>query len=353
MKSKMKWGGLFLLALMFTFVIGINAFAQDEYTPINGSATDVKITKHLDLHNAAVGPEHTVTYTATYHSYTGTSTNISSPGGPVTMTMDFSGNKTNEVKPIDFSKFTFRKPGIYRFTIRESIPGGVGIRQVTGTPSQYYVDVYVENESDTEGHSKLVIETYKVYVVGGTEKQEGIVFNNEWDNYRIKIKKVVTGNQGDKTKEFNIIYSLTNFGSGNTIYARWLSGSPKVSSTTLTEEGTPVKVTGSSASVYNVQLYLKDGDSVELYGMQSNMKATVVEADASKTGYTVTGEMTTSTPVADTNDNLITIKNESVITPTGLFLNNWPYITVILVVMAACVVFIRRRKARYEYDGDL
>ena len=363
MKNRMKRTCVIVLALIMAMAMGISSgFAADEYEPVKGGSEAVKIAKTLDLKGSTNGPEHTVTFTTTYQK------NQSSPSGqdiigsvnPVEMT--FSGNIDEKEAFIDFSTVQFKLPGTYRFRVTETIaPSGLGIRAKSGSVTIYTVLINVINTNDGAGHSGLEIESYKIYKgdsTSNTDKATSLLFENEWDNYRIKVKKDVTGLFGDKTKPFTIYVNLDNFGSGNKVTVRWVSGTPAVGSNPSTAEkvtvANPVTVQGSSSTWSPITLQLKDSDEVLLEGLSSSMNFYITEP--ATTGYEASGTFGAidKKSVVDENDKEFVVVNKSTQTvPTGLFINNWPYIAVVLIAIAACIVFIRRRKSRYEREEDL
>lgn len=363
MKSRLlNAEGLFLLALALALAVVLSVtsvFAADEYAPVSGSSDSVKIAKTLDLKGSTSGPEHTVTFKTTYR----TSDNPSGQtitGSVPDVAMTFSGDVDEKEAFIDFSKVSFKLPGTYRFFVYETgIPTADGIRRKSGSEEYYFIDVHVINTNDQAGHSGLEVKSYKVYKgSNNSEKADSLLFQNEWNNYRIKVKKNVTGNRGDKTKPFGINVNLENFGSGNKVTVRWVSGTPAVgsnpSSAAKVTAANPVTVSGSTSTWSSVNLQLKDGDEVLLEGMMSSMNFYITEGSAP--GYTVSGTFGAGDKknVVTENDNeFIVVNHKSGDIPTGIFINNWPYIAVVLIAIAVCVVFIRRRKARYEYEADL
>ena len=360
--KKKRWGGIMLLAAVLALMLSMGSvYAAEEYDPVPGSSNSVKITKTLDLNGSTSGPEHTITFKTTYYPGGSRPAGQSITGSVDPVQMTFSGDDDLKEAFVDFSTVKFSLPGVYRFAVvEEGLPTSDGIKQKTGSESYYYVDVHVINTNDQAGHSGLEIQGYKIYKGSNTsEKSDNLRFQNVWDNYRIKVKKDVTGNQGDKTKPFNIYVNLENFGSGNKVYVRWVSGTPAVGTSPSTAKkvtaANPVTVTGSSGSTWSpVNLLLKDGDEVILEGMTNSMNFYISEPTVD--GYTTTGTFKVSdkkSVVAENDKEFIVTNHKSGDMPTGIFINNWPYILSVLAVLAGCIVFVRRRKARYEYEEDL
>ena len=361
MKSKKRFWGLLVLAVVLVAALGAGgALAQDDYDPVAGPSHHVHIEKTLDLKGSTNGPEHTVTYNVTLENTNpdGLRSSIQGSVSPVTMT--FGGSKTSDSTYIDFSTVKFTKPGVYTYKIQESIPSGLGIKAKAGSITTYYVKIYVDNTVEASGDSELVINGY-VYSTHSTStstdnKVKYLKFENEWDNYRIGVKKEVYGNQGDKSTPFTITMTLMKPDSTtNKIYVRHVNGTPTVNGTRLDPgQSREITVAGPMYDTKAISLGLKDEDEVMFEGMVSGYQYRVTEAKPD--GYdTPAGTMSNYANVVDDNGKVVVIQNRKHRSslPTGVFTNNLPYIAVILVVLAACVVFVLRRKAQYDYGKDL
>lgn len=361
MRSRKRFWGLLVLAVVLVAALGAGgALAQDDYDPVAGPSQHVHIEKTLDLKGSTNGPEHTVTYNVTLDntSPTGLGSSVQGAVSPVTMT--FGGSKTSDSKYIDFSTVKFTKPGVYTYKIQESIPQGLGIQAKVGSTTTYYVKIYVDNVIEVSGDSELVINGY-VYSTHPTStldanKVKVLKFENEWDNYRVGVKKEVLGNQGDKSTPFTITMTLMKPDSTtNKIYVRHVNGTPTVDGTPLPSgQSREITVAGATYVTKAITLGLKDEDEVMFEGMVRGYQYRVTETKPD--GYEPpVGTMSNYANVVDDNDKVVVIQNRKHRSslPTGVFTNNLPYIAVILVVLAACVVFVLRRKAQYDYGKDL
>lgn len=359
-----------LAAMLLTLALMLSAgltsvFAQDEYTMLNGDNTKIKIPyqKTLNIHGAEVYPAHTVTLTVGTGTAINRSGSVTAEGSVPPETLTFSGAKTdtNKEGTFDFSSVKFPKPGLYKFPVTETISNDK-ITTVPTTEEKYYVYVQVDNVNKQPGYSNLeyAATAYKIVKGSSTDpdkesspdgKSDKTLFENEYLNNSFKVKKEVTGNQGDKTKEFTIKVNLSNGTDGEKYAVKWAAGThsatPKVNGTQVTDGGNPVIINANS----EVTLTLKDGDEVEFFGIPAGVKYTATEPEPGD--YTVSGEVTEPKEVVkeDTDNATIVNKKEGTI-PTGIFINNWPYITMVLVVIAAAVIFVSRRNRRLE-DEDL
>ena len=370
--KKKRWGGIMLLAAVLALMLSMGSvYAADEYVPVQGSADSVKIAKTLDLKGSTSGPEHTATFNTVYVSSDPAG---QTPEGKVEpVVLSFSGAEDEKEEFIDFSTVSFNKPGIYRYKVTETIaPSGLGIRPISGSEQNYYVDVVVDNVNTGAGTSGLEVKRYALYKSNGTAKAESLLFENEWDNYRVYVKKDVKGNRGDKTKVFNVNLRFSGFTGRKALTVRWASGTPAANTESQkVTAANPVTVTlnsSSGTSSNDLKLYLKDSDAVLIEGMTNEMTVRAYEAGAYpeyavKINDSITDtEAKSDSPSAQTPGRNVTVVNDKTYTvtntkegdiPTGIFINNWPYILSVLAVLAGCIVFVRRRKARYEYEEDL
>ena len=357
---------LVVLALMLILSFSFSNVFASEYNSVNGGNDKFMLHKKLDTNNQPV-PSHTVTFKTTFDQSSSEPTSLSVSGSVPDVTMNFS-DPTNEItKMLDFSGVTFSKPGNYCFKVTESNVSLNTIKPIADSETSYYLWVHVTNGAvdDETGKTNLVIDSYSAS--NGSDKSakinyddhEGLIFENEWDNYNMYVEKKVAGLQADKTKPFTIRLHLRkqsnkpNSSGSLVLKVYGAAGTPKVgnkevSSTvyeTITLNGTASKET---------ELLLKDGDKVFVDGMNDIVEYAVTEPTVA--GYTASGTVGTYTPIANNNEITVTVTNTHANgnnPPTGLFINNWPYITVVVIVLAGCIIFVRRRKAKYEYEEDL
>ncbi len=377
MKKLLKLAGGVLLASVLAMGLSIcSAFAQDEYEPITGNFT-IPVKTTLDLKGAPVYPSHTVNYEVedgkTYAS--------SGPGAPVTASASsvnkimysFSGTSSEVEKSgssFDFSNVTFTKPGLYKFPIKNTNTNGSSSIYVTskaGSETQYYVYVQVDNVTTAAGQSALQIAGYKLVKGSSVQEPNGTpdesakvaeaLFENEFLQKTISIRKETTGNQGDKAREFEIGVKLGGVAYTYKYNISLVSGTPKAGTTAITVSN-PYQATASGWTTVK----LKDGDEVLVTGVPKDAEIQVQETLFGQDGYTskssVDDAAPTSTnefvvPVADTADHsIVYINDKQGAIPTGLFTNNWPYIAIAFVALIVAAVVVRRKRNRYS-DEDL
>ena len=91
---------------------------------------------------------------------------------------------------------------------------------------------------------------------------------------------------------------------------------------------------------------LKDGESIQIYGLTESDKYTVTEADYGSDGYTTTNGSKTDV-VTDDGDSYTVTNDKSVTTPTGIVLSFAPYILLVALAGVFGVLFLRRKKEEF------
>ncbi|GEM_PF-6847417 len=374
MKKKLRVGGVLLLAMVLTLTMSIGSvFAQDSYEPINGNNAKIPIPvkKTLDIGNAEAYPQHTVTFkvgTGTAYNRSGT---VTATGTVPDLEYTFTGAKTDLefTGEFDFSRVKFPKPGLYKFPVTEQISNNL-ITPVSGSETTYYVYVQVDNIVETTGASGLEYAPTAYKIVKGssvqaptgnpssTAKVTTALFENQYLNSKLNVKKEVTGNQGDKTREFTVTVQVGGVASNLQYTVKHVSGKPKVNGSEV-KAGNPVIVNTGS-----IELKLKDTDEVEISGIPKNAGVSVAETDANQSDYTTTSSVDgasatsagswahTFNPTATNSDDhrVVFINDKQGAIPTGIFINYWPYMLVVLVALAAAITFVRIRRNRYQED---
>lgn len=343
-------------ATMLLALVGVvtPAWAEEgSKLPVTGNT--VTITSTLIMNKDAVEPNAKFEYSI---SPAGTSELTSTSGMPVTpgvldavtlpsSSVNFSAqglhsvDNTDDTKTItahlsaslDISKF--KAPGIYRYKITQTPPPLDGLNV---TYKELFLDVYVEN-----GSSGYVVGGCTLSVKAGSgEKAAGFV--NKYATYKLTITKVVAGNQGDKNKDFDFTVTIKGADGETYKYATVKDGTT-----------TPNEVKAASGTAIRVSL--KNGESVIFYGLSSEDKFAVTEADYHSEGYKTSykiGDDTSSTEgnsIAEkgigTSDTTVTFTNTKEATvPTDVIRTVVPYAAIVAFAAVMGVVFFRPRRNR-------
>lgn len=229
----------------------------------------------------------------------------------------------------------FAAPGIYRYKITQTPPELDGLNVVY---KELFLDVYVEN-----GNSGLVAKGCTLSTAAGSgSKISG--FENKYVTHKLTITKVVAGNQGDKNKDFE--FTVTIKGADGETYKY---GTVKNGVTTMN------KTTTKSGATFTETL--KHGESVIVYGLSSEDKFAVTEADYHGDGYKTSykiGDGTNSTEGSSIAEEAIGAYDATVIftntkdatVPTDVIRTVAPYVAIVAFAAVMGVVFFRPRRNR-------
>jgi len=229
----------------------------------------------------------------------------------------------------------FAAPGIYRYKITQTPPELDGLNVVY---KELFLDVYVEN-----GNSGLVAKGCTLSTAAGSDsKISG--FENKYVTHKLTITKVVAGNQGDKNKDFE--FTVTIKGADGETYKY---GTVKNGVTTMN------KTTTKSGATFTETL--KHGESVIVYGLSSEDKFAVTEADYHGDGYKTSykiGDGTNSTEGSSIAEEAIGAYDTTVIftntkdatVPTDVIRTVAPYVAIVAFAAVMGVVFFRPRRNR-------
>lgn len=237
---------------------------------------------------------------------------------------------------LDASKFT--APGIYRYKITQT---PLQLDGLNVTYKELFLDVYVENVEN--GSSGYVVGGCTLSVKAGSgEKAAGFV--NKYATHKLTITKVVTGNQGDKNKDFEFTVTIKGADGETYKYATVKGSTP-----------TPNEINATSGTAINVSL--KNGESVIFYGLSPEDKFTVTEKNYSSDGYKTSykiGDDTSSTEGYSTTEEAIGSSDTTVIftntkdatVPTDVIRTVAPYVAIVAFAAVMGVVFFRPRRNR-------
>lgn len=270
------------------------------------------------------------------------STPADSDIGKTTITAGTTNIKVNEDV---FTTGTNAKPGIFRYVVSEVAATGTGKSDegVTYSTEQKYFDVYVTSDDD----GKLEVSSYLFVDKDNSKKKDGGIFTNDYSStHDLIVKKKVTGNQGNRNKDFTFKIEVDG-AVGEQYYVTFSDGTDP---TTL-------------VSKESKTITLKDNETVKIWGLSESDKYTVTEASYADDGYTTTidnvetstttGTITTGagTNAENGDKNITVVNNKTTISPTGIFLHVAPYIALIGAAIASSLLFFRRKRVK-DMDID-
>ena len=242
----------------------------------------------------------------------------------------------------------FKHAGEYVYTVEEA-PGSNN--KITYDNSKYTLRLYVTNGDNGLEFSGVTVENAdgeKVDpIIKDGDNTSDFNFENTYkedftnDDGILTVTKSVTGDYGDKTKTFPVTVQLTipstatvsdvNLASdskgtlsGLTVTANLADGDSIIFS--KLPAGTTFKVEETQANFYTGTI---SGDLVD-----ENTFATGVDVTAASTG-----------PIVDSNGKTVTItNNRDNVIPTGVIINNLPYILMVAVAVLGAVFIVLKKK---------
>ena len=236
---------------------------------------------------------------------------------------------------VSLNTSNFRAPGIYRYKITQA---PLQLDGLNVTYKELFLDVYVEN-----GNSGLVAKGCTLSTAAGSGvKTSGFV--NKYATHKLTITKVVAGNQGDKNKGFEFTVTIKGADGETYKYATVKDGA-----------ATPNEFEAPSGTAISVSL--KNGESVIFYGLSSEDKFAVTEADYHSDGYKTSykiGDDTSSTEgnsivekaIGTSDTTVIFINTKEATVPTDVIRTVVPYAAIVAFAAVMGVVFFRPRRKR-------
>lgn len=239
--------------------------------------------------------------------------------------------KTGKIK-VDATKFT--EPGVYHYLVTETKGTYNGVTYDV-TPRHVYV--YVVN--GTDGYE---VEAVKVVKDGEKDKADDLKIVNIYgdstpddDIHDFIIKKTVTGNQGNKNKEFSFTVTIDGDDTDK-------AGKEKYKAVKTPKTGDPVMhITDEEAATFT----LMDGETLHIYGLSENDEYTVTEADYSTEGYTTSVKDENAKGKLTSDDVVVEFINDKNVGPaTGVAMTFAPYVLLVVAAGGLGAVVLGKKK---------
>lgn len=270
--------------------------------------------------------------------------------GALTKTTDATPMSVTQPVAVTVTAASYQSVGYYYYQFREKAGNTAGVTYAADT---CVVRVAVVNDDAAAGALKIdSVRLYKVNADGSLgDKAENVT--NEYAAGKLSVTKTVTGNMGDRNKEFDVTVTFTA-PAGKEIHA------PIAISTSAGITGNPTEATINGAKTgATATIKVKDGTTVVFSNIPKGVAYQVTEMQADgyhapkyngtesasgKTG-TITDTAAGTGTVGMTQSVEIENKRETTI-DTGIFLSNLPYILVLAGIAAAALLFFAGKKRR-------
>ncbi|MDO4620124.1 MAG: FctA domain-containing protein [Lachnospiraceae bacterium] len=317
---------LFALGLSLAMVMGMGAVVSaDEKTYTD--ATTVTITKNYELKGEGKSPAETFKVEQVGDGKVTDGDATSAPAltgiSAVTYAAGAAGSE-NKTGTFTVTLPNYERTGVYEYTLQEVAGKTAGVTYRT-KPIKLVVTVIEQSG---------LIRVAAVH----TEQENGTktsTFNdNTYTANSLSVSKKVTGNLGDKKKEFN--FTVTFTAPTDKDWTNAITVAEGSGATDLTWDGNTATFT------------LSDADTVTFENVPAGVSYEVKEDSYEKDGYETTydgsengtmGESAVSTTV--TNDKTGTVD-------TGINLDSLPYILILVLAAGLALAFIVSRRRRFE-----
>lgn len=249
----------------------------------------------------------------------------------------------------DASAFTHA--GVYAWTIKENTTQNTGLGTFQDDPQVYTLIATVVNGDNGLEFSSFVIVKGEATSVTNTSKADALKFDNKYtettteNSNDLKITKAVAGKQGDKSKQFEFTVTFT----APSVLPEGKTAADVLNAITATANGaTVVKFDNAAdgATTRTITFTAADAQDVTfsnvLVGTTYSVQETAVDGYAPSWKATANGTESTSQANLligeNANNGTMTNTHEDV-TPTGLVINNLPFIMLGCVAVAGVVAY--------------
>lgn len=225
------------------------------------------------------------------------------------------------------------EPGVVEYDLVETDNATAGMTYATG----YKVKVWLYRDDTNGGALYRVAKLYN----GSNEKATAVT--NTYSAGTLAVDKKVTGNMGDRSKDFNVTVTFTA-PEGKTVRST-------ISYTDGTEQTLAPNAWGDGTATVNIAL--KHDETVTFTNIPYGVKYKVVETDYSEEGYVTSYSVVnvnTDGAVVDSIEEKVTITNNKVAdVDTGIALDSLPYVLLLAVSVVGMAAFVMKKRAEREF----
>ena len=257
---------------------------------------------------------------------------------------------------IDFSSCNFTQPGVYRYVVTES---GTNTGVTNDAKTTRIMDVFVTDDNGTLKVSGYVMHNDASELelnAGATEladKSDGYV--NNYASADLVFGKEVTGNQGNKHKDFTFTLKITGASPKTKYTVEYTSSREDAQDTPATGTKTVIETDEHGEATRTFKL--KDGEYATVKGIAQGVKYELTE-DAQDYVSTkgITQEVNGTTAYSDPTEGTFgttTIKTgytntKQGVIPTGILLETAPYVAIVLAGGGTAFLVSRKKKKEEE-----
>ncbi len=324
------------LGAVLALSMSATVFADTDYTD---QATATLYKTYTLTNEGTTSPAETFSFSAlTCTSVTNAADDVTTANAPVPTiaNVSFAAGEAGTTKPVTITLPEYTSVGVYTYSFNEIAGSTEGVTYRT-TPMKLVVTVL----NDENG----LIRVAGVHAEKADSDVKTDTFDeNTYSAGTLEVTKDVTGNLGDKTKNYEVQVVFTAE-EGTTVNSAITYTNYKGETETIDPSD------WSESGVYALTFDITDGSTVSFANIPYGVTYTVKESDYSSEGYTTTYTSTDTDSVVNSASETVTITNDKGIDEpdTGLYTDMMPYVVVIgAAACAGAVFFVSRRRKSNE-----
>ena len=237
------------------------------------------------------------------------------------------------------------KPGIYTYTFKEAVPEQKNAG-VVYAPADETVTIRVMVAYNEKGVLEVTGGVAKAESSEGNGEKKAII-ENTYSANKLTISNAVTGNGGDKTKQFQYTVKLTGDASQTYQPIEFVVTRPH-------EEEGSVPASGTGKVTVNGDTFtftLEDGDTAVLNNIPAGVTYTVTENNYSDYKTTVNGAASsevTGEISGEQASGAAFVNEKGIKLDTGIFFDNMPLIVLGAALAFGVVLFVKKNRSSLE-----
>ncbi len=235
-------------------------------------------------------------------------------------------------KTVEIELPLYEDVGVYTYTFTETAGNTAGV-----TYRSEEIKLVVTVIQDANGKIRVAA----IHTESSGDKSDE--FTNTYSAGSLSVKKIVTGNLGDQTKDFKVTVTFTAPKNGD----KFLDVNEAI---TYVEDGETKTIAAKwSDGTAKAEITLKHDETVTFTNIPYGVTYTVEEEDYTGDGYTATYDFSDTAKNIDTAKDTVEITNDKNNTvDTGISVDSIPYIAMLGVVAIGGTGFLVSKKRRSE-----
>lgn len=327
------------LALIMVLTLSVAVAAED---PADMTQVTIDVT-YTATNTGNTSPEEDFSFTIAKTSVSDAAAGVTTENMPdvtvggVSFTKGEASQGGTMVKPVTITLppvDDFPSVGIYTYTIQPQEGTTAGVAYYTED-----IRLVITVIEAADGQRRIAAIHTESGEPGDTEKSNDIEYT--YSAGSLDVKKVVTGNLGDRDKEFNVTVTFTApAGKEVKSVISYTDGTAKTIETSAWTEKD-----GSKQA--EVTIALKHDETVTFTNIPYDVTYTVTEADYTSEGYdeeNIVYSDDANKKIDSATDTVTITNNKGTGVDTGVVLDSLPYILLIAVAMVGVVAFTAKKR---------